>query len=222
MLCCSLSPFSLERPTVENSSHAPRDVRDLQFSNARLADELSGPFVSMLEKELPNEVRLLILKEVGVPMLTTVVEESSRVQLPDRRDLKQLCAVSKKLYDSTLPKLYETVVVSSQSEKHLERIDIKPFFEGNSTDRLSHTKHVRISSLFHENLDERCIHFRDIEDQVKYNFDEELRERAAGRRTKFQTLAINAVGLFQQLQYESLKSFRSAAVTNGFWNSADP
>jgi len=176
----------------------------------------------MLEEGLPNEVRLLILKEVRVPALATIVQKDSRVQLPDRRDLKQLCAVSKKLYTSTLPKLYETVVISSESEKHLERIDVKPFLEGNSTDRLKHTKHFQISSLFHENLDERCLHFRDIEDQVKYNFDEELEERAAGGRTKFQTLAANVVGLLQQLQYESLKSFRSAAVSNEFCNSADP
>jgi hypothetical protein len=165
-------------------------VRDLQFSTAKLADELARPFDAMLEEGLPNEVRLLILKE-----------------LPDRRDLKQLCAVSKKLYNSTLPKLYETVVISSESEKHLERIDIKPFLEGNSTDRLKHTKHFRISSLFHQNLDERCLHFRDIEGQVKYDFDEQLEERAAGGRTKFQTLAANVVGLLQQLQYESLTSF---------------
>lgn len=95
---------------------------------------------------LPNEVLLLILKEVGVPMLTTVVQEYSRVQLPDLGDLKQLCEVSKELYDLTLSKLYETVVISSESEKNLERIDIKPFLEGNVTDCLKHTKHVRISS----------------------------------------------------------------------------
>jgi hypothetical protein len=47
-----------------------------------------------------------------------------------------------------------------------------------------------------------------------------LEERAAGGRKKFQTLAANVVGLLQQLQYESLKSFRSAAVSNEFCNSA--
>jgi len=139
---------------------------------------------------LPKEVFLLILERVR-----------------DQRDLKQLCAVSKTLYDLTLPKLYETVVISSKSKEHLERIDIKPFLRGNSTSRLYHTKHAQISAPFYENLYERCIHFRDMNDQVKHDFEEELKEREAGGRTKFQKLATNTVGLLQQLQYKSLKSF---------------
>jgi len=35
--------------------------------------------------------------------------------------------------------------------------------------------------------------FQVIEDQAKYYSDEKLEERAAGGRTKFQTLATNAV-----------------------------
>lgn len=140
--------------------------------------------------------------------------------MPDRRDLTQLCIVSKELHDRTLPKLYETVIVSSESEKHLERIDINPFLRGNGSSRLRYTKHVRIAAPFHENLDERCVHFRDIDDHVKYLFDEEPEEREAKGLTRFQKLATNAAAFLQQIEDESLKSFRSAAVsTTIFWES---
>ncbi|KAH7379649.1 hypothetical protein BKA64DRAFT_647968 [Cadophora sp. MPI-SDFR-AT-0126] len=139
---------------------------------------------------LPKEVYWMVLNQVS-----------------DRRAFTQLCAVSKTLYELTLPKLYETVVISSESEKNLERINTKSFLIGNSTARLHYTKHVRISAPFHENLDERCIHFRDIDDQIKHNFDEELEEREAGGRTKFRKLEATTLTFLEQLKDESLKSF---------------
>lgn len=66
--------------------------------------------------------------------------------------------MSKKLYDSTLPKLYETIVVRPVNEHDLHELVIDSFLEGNSTDRLNHAKHVRFSAPFHENLEERCVH----------------------------------------------------------------
>jgi hypothetical protein len=32
-------------------------------------------------------------------------------------------------------------------------------------------------AVFHKNLDERCVHFRDIDDQLEYDFGDELEER---------------------------------------------
>ena len=105
----------------------------------------------------------------------------------------------------TLSRLYETVVINSESEKHLERLQIKSFLVGDVAGRLHHTKHVRISSVFDENLDERCIHLRDIEYHATHEYNEPT--------TKFQTLAANVMALLQQLSDESLKSFRLAVVS---------
>jgi hypothetical protein len=73
MLCCCLSPSSLERPTAHKSTHTPRDLRDQHFSAARREDELFAPFDSMLEK-LPKEVFLLILEGVEALVLTFVAQ----------------------------------------------------------------------------------------------------------------------------------------------------
>jgi hypothetical protein len=109
-----------------------------------------------------------------------------------------------------------------EPKRILKRINTKPFLISNATARLHYTKHIRITAPFHENLDERCIHCRDMDDHIRHNFDEELEEREAEGRTKFRKLEASTLTLLEQLKNESLKSFRSAAVAINFPNHPDP
>lgn len=114
-----------------------------------------------------------------------------------------------------LPKLYETVVVSPISEKHLESIDINSFLRGNSTSRLYHTKHVRISAPFHEHLDARCVHseYIVINDQIRFDPDGDVDDVIDRGLTRFQKLATSAMELLKQLEDNTLKSFRLATIS---------
>jgi hypothetical protein len=85
------------------------------------------------------------------------------VQLPNRIDLKHLCAVSKTLNDSTVPKFYEYIDIGCKSEKNLDAIHVQPFLGSNASSRLRHVKHVRVSAPFRDNLEGRCIHYESVD-----------------------------------------------------------
>ncbi|KAH8586292.1 hypothetical protein B0O99DRAFT_602607 [Bisporella sp. PMI_857] len=78
----------------------------------------------MLQK-LPRDILLVILEQV---------------QIPSRTDLKQLCEVSKRLYNAAIRKLYENIVIRAKDDWHLERVDVEPFLRTrfNPTSPLDH------------------------------------------------------------------------------------
>jgi hypothetical protein len=86
------------------------------------------------------------------------------VQIPGRNDLKQLCEVSKTLYDYAIPKLYENIVIWVEDEWHLERAEVEPFLRtsSKSTGHLAHVRIVEIRSPFYHVLEERCLHYKDM------------------------------------------------------------
>jgi hypothetical protein len=57
----------------------------------------------------------------------TCVTFSNMAQIPWRTDLKQLCEVSKTLYDAAIWKLYENIVIRADDDWHLERVDVETF-----------------------------------------------------------------------------------------------
>ncbi|KAH9204562.1 hypothetical protein DL95DRAFT_398383 [Leptodontidium sp. 2 PMI_412] len=65
----------------------------------------------MLQK-LPRDILLMIIE-----------------QIPCRTDLKQLCEVSKTLYDAAIRKLYEIIVIRAEDDWHLERVEVELSYE---------------------------------------------------------------------------------------------
>ncbi|KAH8816664.1 hypothetical protein F5884DRAFT_873409 [Xylogone sp. PMI_703] len=125
-------------------------------------------------------------------------------QLSERKDLAQLCCVSKTLYELTIPKLYHTLSISPEAEEILACINIGPFIAGDVAGRLRHVKHLQIVAPFHSNLEERCVHFddsRDSENESEWDDPEYYPE------SRIIDLALSMWDIFRHLKDESLKSF---------------
>lgn len=118
-----------------------------------------------------------------------------------------LCIVSKRLYELTLPKLYETVIIKPRGEKYLQTIDTSPLSRGSSASRLHHAKHVRVSASFHNNLDERCVHFRDL-DPEEYGYIVEEDEWTPKGPKQFERFTDGVMKFLTQIEDNALKSFR--------------
>jgi hypothetical protein len=86
------------------------------------------------------------------------------VQIPSITDLKQLCAVSKTLYDVAIGKLYENIDIWAEDEWPLERVEVAPFLGASSkpTSHLDHVRVIQVRSRFHHLLEERCLHYKDM------------------------------------------------------------
>jgi hypothetical protein len=113
------------------------------------------------------------------------------------------------LYNLTLPKLYEKVIINSESENDLETLNTEPFLRGNSLGRLQHVKHVLIAGTFREKLIHRCVHSSGPDENGRYlPFD--FFSSSAKKQANFQKLATNAVEVLEKLEEGSLKSFRQA------------
>lgn len=114
--------------------------------------------------------------------------------------MKQLCAASKPLYDIILPELYATIIIRVDDEMRLQRVDVKPFLRGsiNPAGHLHYVKNVRVQSRFHSNLEERCVHYRDME------------EGDASRGIRSRRLATDMMSLLKHLGDQRLQSFRLA------------
>jgi hypothetical protein len=127
-----------------------------------------------------------------------------------KKDLKHLCLVSKLMYELTLPKLYESIVINPVSERYIKTLDIDLLLEAR-LESYKHTKHVRISAPFHENLSGRCILFRHIEDiagisEMDYDW---MMENGP---EKSQKLESSMLKFLEKLQDERLISFKSAVT----------
>jgi len=128
------------------------------------------------------------------------------VQIPSRTDLKQLCEVSKTLYNIAIPKLYANIVIWAEDEWHLERVEVEPFLRTSSklTSPLDHVRSVQVRSRFHHLLEERCLHHKDIGFYMG--------EPDSERQPRFEKLTTHLIPLFEQLREESLQSFRFAII----------
>jgi hypothetical protein len=126
------------------------------------------------------------------------------VQIPSRTDLKQLCEVSKTLYNIAIPKLYANIVIWAEDEWHLERVEVKPFLQTSSTltSPLDYVRSVQVRSRFHYLLEERCLCYKDIGFYVG--------EPDSKGQPRFEKLATYLILLFEQLREERLQSFRFA------------
>ena len=126
------------------------------------------------------------------------------MQIPRRTGLKQLCEVSKTLYDAAIRKLYEVIVIRAEDDWHLERVDVEPFLRTRSkpTSPLDHVRTLQIQSNFHYRLKERCLHYKDMGFYVgMLEFE---------RRPRLEKLTMSLMPLFEQLREDSLRTFRSA------------
>ncbi|KAH8650229.1 hypothetical protein BGZ60DRAFT_569554 [Tricladium varicosporioides] len=121
--------------------------------------------------------------------------------IPRRTDLKQLCEVSKTLYDASISKLYENLDVWAEDEWHLEKVSGGPFLRTRSkaASLLDYVKAIQVRSCFHHVLKERCLHYKDV------GFYMEGTDSA--RQPRFEKLATSLMPLFDQLREESLRSF---------------
>ncbi|KAG9229520.1 hypothetical protein BJ875DRAFT_474606 [Amylocarpus encephaloides] len=137
----------------------------------------------MLHK-IPEEILLMILE-----------------QIPCRTDLKQLCEVSKALYDTTIQKLYEKIVIRAEDDWYLERVDVEPFLRTRfePTSPLCHVRTVQVQSRFHDHLKERCLHYKDLRFYMGMPESE--------RQPRWEKLTASLMPLFEQLEEDSLRSF---------------
>ncbi|KAH8679710.1 hypothetical protein BGZ60DRAFT_235687 [Tricladium varicosporioides] len=137
----------------------------------------------MLQK-LPQEILLLVLE-----------------QIPSRTDLKQLCEVSKTLYNAAIPKLYENIDVRAKDERHLETLSGRPFLRTRSkaTSPLDYVKAIQVRSRFCHVLEKRCLHYKDMGFYMGGT--------DSARQPRLEKLATSLMSLFEQLKEESLRSF---------------
>lgn len=91
--------------------------------------------------------------------------------MPRQSDLKQLCEVSKCLYDIVTPILYKSISIKAD-EAHLEKIDASPFLitRHGPNNLLRHVRNVEFTSLFHTQLISRCIHDKPNYPQTGFGF----------------------------------------------------
>jgi hypothetical protein len=89
------------------------------------------------------------------------LSDSSR-QFTDKKDLKNLCEVSKLLYLIALPLLYEEIIIKCRNGFMPGSSDTKPWSISsarfNSSRGLDFLKDLHIVSNFHDRLVERCYH----------------------------------------------------------------
>lgn len=104
------------------------------------------------------------------------------------------------LYDLTVPKLYETVVITT-NECNLENANFEPFFSSRTMmkDNLTYTKHLQFWGS-HETLIRRCVHGRHDLTRSSYLCEGE---------TRLQALETDLLRFFLQLPCQKLRSFRS-------------
>lgn len=126
------------------------------------------------------------------------------LKLQDRRDLKQLCEVSKVLYSITIPELYATITIRAKNEIYLHDVSVKRFMAAgiNLESHLQYVRNFRIRSSFHYNLEERCVHYMDA-----YNMQIDPEGARAGG---FDELTTGIMSLLEQFEDQSLRYFRSS------------
>jgi hypothetical protein len=100
--------------------------------------------------------------------------------------LKHLSEASTYLYEIATPILYERVVVSAKDEGWLCNIDVSPLLQTRHTSKklLRHTKHIEITSNFHNYRSKRCVHGYPV-------FDEEV--GIMTRETRARTMTENGL-----------------------------
>jgi hypothetical protein len=77
--------------------------------------------------------------------------------LTDVADLKNLCEVSKILYDATLPFLYRSITLKPSDARDLEDIDIGPLLQARDKGLLRYARDMTMESRFGE-CRIRCMH----------------------------------------------------------------
>jgi hypothetical protein len=65
-----------------------------------------------------------------------------------------------------MPELYTTITIPAESEMHLQKVGVRRVMVAgiNPMGHLQYVRNVQVQSSFHENLEERCGHYRDTYD----------------------------------------------------------
>jgi hypothetical protein len=96
-------------------------------------------------------------------------------------------------------------MIDARYESQLENLNVQPFLGAASIAKgsLAYVKHVQVRSNFHQKLQQRCVHYKDID---THGYD---RETAEG--TRFADLTFDLLQVLQRLARQSLRSFRSVS-----------
>lgn len=93
---------------------------------------------------------------------------TDEVQIGHRKDLMRLCEVSKTLYHFAAPRLHEDFVIQAGDEERLEALVPRPVSFSTSSNKerqpLRSVKSIEVQAPFRKVLDERCIHYRALND----------------------------------------------------------
>lgn len=78
-------------------------------------------------------------------------------QLPDRRDINNLCKTSKKMYKETVSCLYESISLNVP-EKDLDNLDMSKSSAAREKGLFQHTRYIKVWSHFFGKTSNRCKH----------------------------------------------------------------
>ena len=79
--------------------------------------------------------------------------------MTDKRDLKNLCEVSKRLYEDAVPHLYRSISLYAL-EDDIEDIYASRLYDASDRGLLGFTRDIKVWSHFHQNRSARCMHMR--------------------------------------------------------------
>jgi hypothetical protein len=102
-----------------------------------------------------------------------------------------------------MPELYTTITIRAESEMYLQKVGVRRVMVAsiNPVGHLQYVRNVQVQSSFHDNLEERCVHYRDTYDM---DIDPEC-----GESSEFHELATDIMSLLKQLEDQSFRGFRS-------------
>ncbi|KAH6972917.1 hypothetical protein BKA56DRAFT_593007 [Ilyonectria sp. MPI-CAGE-AT-0026] len=98
--------------------------------------------------------------------------------LDDRRDINNLCQVSKILYEKTVPYLYRSISLYAL-EDEIEDIFGSGLDEAGERGLLRHTRDIKLWSHFHEKTSFRCMHMNQEKYDIYRSEQEEVVEFVA-------------------------------------------
>jgi hypothetical protein len=131
-------------------------------------------------------------------------------QITNQSDLKNLCEVSKTLYDVATPSLYESIIIRAPNDSRLEELDVESFMltgYSNPGSRLQHVRVVQVLVPFYHTLKDRCLHttLRNVSNDVE---SDEADQGEGEISSCFAKLANTLMPIFWKMRDDRLRSFR--------------
>ena len=121
--------------------------------------------------------------------------------------------MSKTLYEVTIPRLYENIIIWSRNENRLEELDVAAFSVNgysNPGSRLRYVKGVQVLSKFRSRIMKRCIHDSSLDvdedlDHMGNGVDSYVEEVKASN--DFAALADTLMPIFRDMKDGRLRNF---------------